>query len=142
MGKEGRRKNERPKPRKQVYDLPNLVYRGQEINKYKEHSFSYTYGSGPMRLFARYTLHSIVLLIEQTTRIFHTRVSPIKRYEESPSRYLHPSGHLFQLLAVGKQLHHCASDGSFKYSTSELLSMDQNCTRYRTQKVSFEYTSR
>ncbi|KAI7890448.1 uncharacterized protein EV154DRAFT_482172 [Mucor mucedo] len=63
MGNEGRRKKERPKRRKQVYDLPNLVYRGQEINKYNEHSFPYTYGSGPMRHFARYTLHSIVLLI-------------------------------------------------------------------------------
>ena len=36
MGKEGRRKKERPKQRKQVYGLPNLVYRGQEINKYQE----------------------------------------------------------------------------------------------------------
>ncbi|KAI7889754.1 uncharacterized protein EV154DRAFT_482871 [Mucor mucedo] len=36
-----------------------------ETVKAKEvHLFPYTYGSGPMRLFARYTLHSIVLLIE------------------------------------------------------------------------------
>ncbi|KAI9351653.1 hypothetical protein BD770DRAFT_412839 [Pilaira anomala] len=39
--------------------------------------------------------------------------------------------HLLQPLAwEGSQLHHCAPDGSFEYSTSELLSMDQNCTRY------------